>query len=329
LKYRLWHFPIDIYLAIMIAYFVLRVSTGYSLWPIVLMSDFLHLVLPLVIPLLVLVIVTRQKWRTVIASLIAVGWIALYGVPLMGRFVPKQACEGCESVVVMTHNVGAGLVEAVPLAAYLRNSGADVIGLQELTPYHAAVLQSQISDVYPYQVYSNDRVQLGLLSKYPIEEMIENYGPLENDAKYLQIAVNVNGKRLNVVTTRLKPPRLGGYYLKGFGYWIWPTADDLVHIASEYAPVVVLIDMNATNQSENFAKLAHSGLRDAYQEAGSGYGPGFPARTNGYYALPAFTPPLLRIDYVLVSEGIIVVNAANGSGSGSDHLPVLAELKLP
>lgn len=313
----------------MIMYFALRVITQYSLWPIALMSDFLHLVLPLTIPLLLLVVAMRQKWRTVIASAITLVWIALYGLPLITRLIPEPACDHCESLVVMTHNVGAGLVEPVALGVYLRNSGADVIGLQELTATHAAVLKSQISDVYPYQVYSNEVIRLGLLSKYPIDAIIENYGPLEDDAKYLQAAVNVNGKPLNVITTRLKTPRLGNYYIYGFAYWVWPNADDLVHIASDYAPAVLLIDMNATNQSENFAKLARSGLRDAYQQAGSGYGPSFPARTDGWHQLPAFTPPLMRIDYVLVTNGIIVANAANGPNSGSDHLPVLAELKLP
>lgn len=318
----------DVYIAVMVVYFGLRLSIGNSPWPMALMSDFLHLVLIIAIPVLTLAVVSRQKWRMLFASILVAAWIALYGLHLITRFVPKATCNECKSVVLMTFNVGSGLIEPVTLAAYLRNSDADIIGLQELTAAHAAVLQSQLGNIYPYQAYSDEIFQLGLLSKYPITEVQEHYGPSENDAKYIQAVIELNGKNLTVVVTRLKPPRLGGY-TTGFGYWVWSTADDLVHIAGEYSPAAVLIDMNASNQSTNFAKLARSGLKDAFQESGSGYGATFPARTDGWHTLPGITPPLLRIDYVMVSERIDVIRALNGAGVGSDHLPVFAEIRLP
>src|SRR5688572_29525071 len=209
--YRYWYFLIDGYFTVIGAYYVLRLATGYWLWPIALISDFLQFVLPIAIPTLMLMIAAQQKWRTIIASVLTITWIALYGLPIIVRLAPKDTCITCQPIAVMTYNVGAGLAGPAPLSAYLRESNADLIGLQEVTDAQSAVLNSQLSEIYPYQAYSGEPNQLGFLSKYPIEAVVKHFGQFEHNAKYMQFTVKVNDRLLTVVVTRLKPPRLGLY----------------------------------------------------------------------------------------------------------------------
>jgi endonuclease/exonuclease/phosphatase (EEP) superfamily protein YafD len=55
-------------------------------------------------------------------------------------------------ITVMTFNVGNGLAPATHLAALLRHSGADLIGLQELDAGQAEAVDRLTRDRYPYQI---------------------------------------------------------------------------------------------------------------------------------------------------------------------------------
>ncbi|MEM8598321.1 MAG: endonuclease/exonuclease/phosphatase family protein [Bacteroidota bacterium] len=84
----------------------------------------------------------------------------------------------------------------------------------------------------------------------------------------------------------------------------------------EAHPFIVCGDFNSTPRSWVYAYL-QQGLRDAFREAGSGWGATFPARL-----------PLIRIDYLLVSDAWSVRRAYVDTGLASDHRPVIAELVL-
>ena len=55
-------------------------------------------------------------------------------------------------LTVMTYNVGAGLAAPLRLVEVLRQSGADIIGLQELAPEQGAAIDDRLCDGYPHQV---------------------------------------------------------------------------------------------------------------------------------------------------------------------------------
>lgn len=84
-------------------------------------------------------------------------------------------------------------------------------------------------------------------------------------------------------------------------------------------PVVVIGDFNATPLSPHFTALVDGGrLRDA--ATGFGWQPTW----------PSFLPLLgLRIDHALVSPGIRVNSFARGRVEGSDHRPIIVDLRLP
>jgi len=67
--------------------------------------------------------------------------------------------------------------------------------------------------------------------------------------------------------------------------------------------------------------LLNTGLRDAFSSAGFGYG-----FTHGHSLKPWVS--FLRIDHILVSDDIGVVNAYAGGSKGSQHRPVIADLRI-
>jgi len=84
-------------------------------------------------------------------------------------------------------------------------------------------------------------------------------------------------------------------------------------------PVVAIGDFNVTPASPHFgALLARGQLRDA--AAGYGWQPTWPS------LLPLLG---LRIDHALVSAQIAVNSFARGRVQGSDHRPILVDLRLP
>src|SRR6478672_10889406 len=81
-------------------------------------------------------------------------------------FLPEVA-----GFLVMTHNAGNTLAPPDRLAAMLRESGADLIGLQEVTRLHAEALEG-LADVYPYRVHQGDGIPgKGILSKFPLRDV--------------------------------------------------------------------------------------------------------------------------------------------------------------
>src|SRR3954452_15398814 len=82
----------------------------------------------------------------------------------------QDAATGSQNAfTVLTYNVGNGLAEASRLASFVRDSGADIVGLQEIDAHQAAALNGAAAEVYPYRVLLGSGFSgRGLLSKYPI-----------------------------------------------------------------------------------------------------------------------------------------------------------------
>ena len=93
------------------------------------------------------------------------------------------------------------------------------------------------------------------------------------------------------------------------------------YVRSEPGPTIVTGDLNAPVQSLVCRRLFDAGLRDAFSEAGSGYG-------YSYGAFTGVRVPYVRIDHVLVSHQWQVRHCWVGNAKGSDHRPVIADLVL-
>jgi endonuclease/exonuclease/phosphatase (EEP) superfamily protein YafD len=98
-------------------------------------------------------------------------------------------------------------------------------------------------------------------------------------------------------------------------------------VASAKGPVLLLGDLNTTDQNENYWLIADH-LTDVHRAIGWGFGFTFPGQQLER-GLPPLPSPVLRIDHVFVSDQWIpLAIRVLPAGPGSDHLPVVAKLRL-
>jgi len=188
---------------------------------------------------------------------------------------------------------------------------ADVMALEELTAGDLKIYKSAFAKLYPYQV-SRDTV--ALWSKYPVVET-KSVDVGFSWTRALRAEVSTPEGKVAVYVAHLASVRVGtsGFTsdqrnntIKALGRQI---ADERL------AGVIVMGDFNGTANDRSLAPLT-AGLRSAQGAAGTGFGFTWPS---------AF--PMARIDHILV-RGVTPTKAWVMSPTGSDHRPVVAELRI-
>ena len=240
------------------------------------------------------------------------------------------------AVRVMSYNIhhAQGVDDRLDLeriAAEIRDSGADVVGLQEVDRHwgqrsdfvdqagelarllHMHVVYGANLDLDPLDP-GQPRRQYGtaILSDAPIHEwrntLLPRTGNLEQRG-LLEALVTVRGVPVRVFTTHLQH--------NSQAERIAQIAAVREVIGAPRESVVLTGDLNARPDTPEIAAITED-LVDAWAEAGVGNG----------YTLSAENP-YARIDYVLHSGDVVARTAAVLSTDGSDHLPVVADLALP
>jgi len=151
--------------------------------------------------------------------------------------------------------------------------------------------------------------------------------------QYVRCQVDAHGIALSLVTTHFQSPREGlnaarREGLEGADDWLDNYTNRLSQartlardLAGSRGPLVVAGDLNAPESSPVIGALLAVGLRDAFSSAGRGYG-----YTHGHSLRPRHD--FLRIDHILVSPQIGVMDSFVGRSNASDHRPVIADLAL-
>ena len=101
-------------------------------------------------------------------------------------------------------------------------------------------------------------------------------------------------------------------------YGYWKTMIPL--LTFDQGPLVIVGDFNATEHSLVYKQLKASGLRSAHDDRGRGYATTWP---NGRW----YVPPI-RIDHVFLSPEVECEGIAEGRGAGSDHTPLIVDLRV-
>jgi endonuclease/exonuclease/phosphatase (EEP) superfamily protein YafD len=91
------------------------------------------------------------------------------------------------------------------------------------------------------------------------------------------------------------------------------------YIRQERGPVLLTGDLNAPVQSLVCRNLFAAGLRDAFCDAGLGYGYSYGQFTKARF-------PYVRIDHIMFNKRLAAVNCRVGNAVGSDHSPVVADI---
>ncbi|WP_417309613.1 endonuclease/exonuclease/phosphatase family protein [Devosia sp.] len=198
---------------------------------------------------------------------------------------------------------------AAAIAAYIRQSGADLVLLLEATPMRDEL--EGLADLYPHVAGCSGLHSCGtvLLSKTRLErETLRALSPLYEE-RLLVTATTIAGQRINIVGAHLSKPY--------FDTIADGEANNLANaIARLEGPLVLAGDFNAAAWSDNIARL----LRRTELIPGPSYPGTWPVEL-GPLALPIdniFTrPPLLIQQYRAIDDPL-----------GSNHRGLIADIVL-
>jgi endonuclease/exonuclease/phosphatase (EEP) superfamily protein YafD len=193
----------------------------------------------------------------------------------------------------------------------------DVIVLAEFSwPWRMGCLHSPVLKAYPFGGGLENQ-QMGtvcVFSRIPLRNQNRNW----IGSRALQtFDIPVGSETLRIIGLHAPRPqnRRDDEDYESFWSRTIPT------IQNEKGPLVVVGDFNATQYSTVYQQLTADRLRSAHQDQGRGYATTWP---NGQYWLP----PLIRIDQALLSPEVECVSIREGEGPGSDHKPLIVEVKI-
>ena len=268
-------------------------------------------------PLTVAAVVKRKWWLAAVAAVLSAGnvvWLSRQYERGHQRCAPPRAA----TLRLISANMLFNNRDVGTLGRDLTATDADVILLQEVSMENFAKLRmSGLFEAYPYQVWNDLRTiySSAILSRLPItnEKAIDVAGQRMGQAAVATAAGTV--RLINVHTMAPEStPKAAQWRAQLSG--LAQLRDD------RFRAVIMAGDFNATSDHAPFEELTSSGLRDAFGEAGRGTGATWPQWKG-----PVM--PLMRLDHVLVDDGVIVTRAEVQANRGSDHRRLAVDLAWP
>ena len=313
-----------LYVLLLAFWLLVRVLFFDHFWSLALINTVAeYLFLPL--PLLLIVCIWKQHWFVLLGLVFP---ISILGVLFGELFLPpfNSRNDTGRTITAMSFNILYENQDYEAIVKAIRGASPDIVGLQELTPPHAAALANALQGEYPYHTLQPpERIQgVGLVSRFPIET--NTSFPLPPMNLSLHATLRIDSQRLHVFVVHLSPNNFFGYPASQFVALAKERyarrAAEVTRLEQEIRdldePVILLCDCNLTDTSEAYAHL-DTFLNDSFREAGWGLG-------HTLY-IPSFPIPVQRLDYVWHSDELVAIHAAPGQDGGSDHLPVVAKLR--
>ena len=255
--------------------------------------------------------ITRHWWLAAIFGICAAFNMALI-VPL---YLPAEIrAAGGRSVRVMLANVHVRNHDHERFLQLVRDESPDVIVVLEVGSAWQKALDDLAAE-YPYRVSRprEDAFGIAFLSRLRADHAeVREIGPAEVPSIVAHIDCGENVALELVGTHPLPPVSAENVALRN------EQLRDIGRLAgSLQRPTVLVGDLNTTSWSPIWRDLlVASGLRDS--RLGCGVQPTWPG--NSMIGIP--------IDHVLVSSNVVVDERKIGPHIGSDHLPVIVELRV-
>lgn len=247
----------------------------------------------------------------------------------------SQSASGeSAGITVMTINVGNGLAPDGQVLRALRESDADIIGIEELNRRQAQLLEKALNDAYPYTAFFGDSFEgRGLLSRFPFVSAELVY--LIPDRPDVVASVDVGPMVLTVIVGHPRPQIMRRGRVK-FEMASLRQILGLARLAHGQPPAILLGDFNMGPRHPGYARFRQLGLGDAFAEAGSGRGSTFPIRLGMASTGPdrehrrkIRAIPVKRFDHIWHTPDLVADRAWIGPDAGSDHASVMARILLP
>jgi endonuclease/exonuclease/phosphatase (EEP) superfamily protein YafD len=220
-----------------------------------------------------------------------------------------------DSVRIFFANVLAGNNEFDALLEEIAEADPDVIVLVEFSGrWYRAFQNSPIMASY---IYGSGHLRshihtVNVFSKLPLANEIQNW--VSGRAVHT-VDIPLEANSLRIVGLHAPRPIPGPKYNYS-EYW-----EEMIRLlTAEQGPLVVVGDCNATEHSKVYKRLTESQLRSAHEDQGRGLATTWPNGKN-------LCPPI-RIDQALVSPEIDVERIVEGRGRGSDHKPLILDVRV-
>jgi endonuclease/exonuclease/phosphatase (EEP) superfamily protein YafD len=225
-------------------------------------------------------------------------------------------------VRIFTFNTANDFIAPHDLTSLLRISRADIVGLEELSERNAGTVRALPDDILPHRLIHGEYIRgKAVLSNFPLMEAEEF--ELYSGRLYIRAVLDLWGQPCTVFVAHLPP----GDYRRAQP--IHPAAPIDIAMLLERVdistPTLLLGDFNVIARSAIYARIRDAGFIDTF--AASGRGPGFTyPRRHMKARIPLL--PLIRIDYIWATPHFEPIHSMVWPGLGSDHQPVLSELRL-
>lgn len=283
----------------------------------------------------------QTRTRRSALTLLGAGGLGLLSGPFTGSAGAKPQAPDRE-ITAMSYNIyhGTGTDGQLDLertADVIRESGADIIGLQEVDVHwgNRSNFQNQVkllaeklnmnhfwAPIYNLEPAASGKPRreygLAVLTEYPILRS-ENHeiarlspilGPEPQMAPgFPEVVVNVRGVTVTFYATHLD-------YRGDPSVRTMQVEDMLEIIDADSGPTVLVGDLNAPPDAQELAPLWDE-FDDAWDAEGTGPGYTYPAED-----------PVKRIDYVLTSPTVETDSVEVVEALAADHRPVVADLSL-
>jgi vancomycin resistance protein VanJ len=302
----------------------LRVLVGERWIVVAVFNSGLHLFLIPALIVFPLCLLFRRPRLAVLVSPPFALLVAWYGA----FFLPNDITvpQGATEISLLTYNLHAERSLLAPMAEVIRESGADIVALQEMTEEAAAYLDVELADIYPYRAlhpFPNWYYGRGILSRYPISEDTAWPETSPITMRLQRAVITIQGVDVALYNFHAAP----SYPIFGQPYDIGPRAQQIEEVvemaAREMMPTLMMGDFNTSYLDENY-QLIRQHFSDSFYEAGWGLGFTNPDWTYENAREGAgWIPPYNRLDYIFHSDDFLTIEARTWDDSGgSDHLPL-------
>lgn len=272
------------------------------------------------LPVLAISLPTKRHRLSMVAAVV---FLLGTGPELLSLRPRAREDDGRASLKLMSVNLMYGHGDADALLAQIARESPDVIVFQEWTPDGAVRLRAALAAGYPHSVEEprDDAFGQAVFSRRAFVGATRTYPPLDGfHEPQICVSVDLGGRVLRLTDVHLLPPvsmayfreqRLGAFTLRN--WQADPSRDD--------KPDILVGDFNATTRSAIVSAILGTGMMDAQAEAGWWRGTTWPRVGMMAYA------PGLQLDHALVGPRLECVEARVGEDFGSDHRPVIVQVR--
>jgi vancomycin resistance protein VanJ len=251
--------------------------------------------------LLVAALVARSRTAAVAVIVPLVVWLVVFGA----AWLPRGG--GRTDLRVANQNVDADNPHPASTVKAIAATGADLIGLEEVTPASSGPIANTLSGRYPYHAIEST---VQLWSRYPLSDVAGVDLGL-SWTRALRADVATPKGTLTVYVVHLASARAGQ---TGTRDGTMAALVDRIG-ADPSSRIVVIGDLNTATTDRVLAPLT-AVLHDT--QAAAGRGPGF-TWPSGF--------PLTRPDHILF-RGVTASSSTVLGGTGSDHRGITAGLRF-